>query len=316
MKTVAVLMSSYNGQEYIGTQIDSILAQEGVNVDLIIRDDGSTDETRKILRGYENRYDNIQVIEGKQFGIGRSFMSLLYGNYEADYYAFSDQDDIWHKNKLRSAVDILEREKETSKYLLYVGNQNCVSKEGVFLQKRFPDNYPESNICQSVFANYYAGCTMVMNTELKELLSSPDRRPPMDFFDLRIHDAWVACVSHAAGKVIYDCNAYMDFRRHDNTSSDEYVPNAKTNKLKRYVNKIKRLSRKGVKKNNISQTAANVLRYYSDFLGEDEKNVIYKIENYNDGIVSKIRFLRSGIIKKYSPSDHMIVNLKVILGVL
>ena len=93
---VAVLMSTYNGEKYIRDQIDSILSQIKVNVTLFIRDDGSTDSTVKIITQYTEKYSNIKFWVGENIGVGNSFMQLLYSlTDEFDYYAFSDQDDIW-----------------------------------------------------------------------------------------------------------------------------------------------------------------------------------------------------------------------------
>lgn len=74
---VAVLMSTYNGAEYLREQIESILQQKGVKVELYIRDDGSTDETLSILEEY-NAYDNIHVNFTVNKGVIAGFMELLY----------------------------------------------------------------------------------------------------------------------------------------------------------------------------------------------------------------------------------------------
>ena len=67
MYKVAVLLSTYNGSKYIKEQIDSILSQEGVNIDIYIRDDGSTDETVNII--YEYKSNNIFLTEGENIGV-------------------------------------------------------------------------------------------------------------------------------------------------------------------------------------------------------------------------------------------------------
>ena len=69
MIEVQVLLSSYNGERYIREQIDSILRQKDVSVKILIRDDGSTDRTVEILREYEEKWNNIQVIYGKNIGV-------------------------------------------------------------------------------------------------------------------------------------------------------------------------------------------------------------------------------------------------------
>lgn len=126
MYKVAVLLSTYNGSKYIKEQIDSILSQEGVNIDIYIRDDGSTDETVNII--YEYKSNNIFLTEGKNIGVGNSFMELLYSVPEIyDYYAFADQDDIWSEKKIRIAIEVLQKNKKH----LYASNQELIDKSGI-----------------------------------------------------------------------------------------------------------------------------------------------------------------------------------------
>ena len=102
MSTIQVLMSAYNGEKYIGEQIDSILAQDCGNkgladVKLLIRDDGSSDSTRDILEQYVVNYPSqVSWYHGDNKGVIKSFFDLLDKSVdEAAYYAFADQDDYW-----------------------------------------------------------------------------------------------------------------------------------------------------------------------------------------------------------------------------
>ena len=102
-------MSTYNGEKYIKTQLDSILAQDYEEIDLLIRDDGSTDSTREILSAYAKKYSSITWYSGKNIGVQKSFFDLiLKANLERDYYAFADQDDKWLPGKISRAVSILK----------------------------------------------------------------------------------------------------------------------------------------------------------------------------------------------------------------
>lgn len=95
-KSVQVVMSTYNGEKYLKEQIDSILSQEGVDVRLYIRDDGSSDRTTDILASYQE-HKNVKIEKGNNLGFAKSFLTALDECDEADYYAFSDQDDVWEK---------------------------------------------------------------------------------------------------------------------------------------------------------------------------------------------------------------------------
>ena len=115
-KRAAVMMSSFNGERYLEEQLESILRNTGVDIDLYIRDDGSSDGTTRILQEYSRR-DHVFVQYGRHVGLGSSFMELLWSLPDTyDYYSFSDQDDIWEKDKLITAVDRLDAESGCALY--------------------------------------------------------------------------------------------------------------------------------------------------------------------------------------------------------
>lgn len=96
-------MSTYNGELHLKEQIDSILNQENVEINLIIRDDGSTDNTLKIVNSISD--ERAKDILGKNVGWKEGF-NILTRNCEmkTEFYAFSDQDDVWYKNKIINAI--------------------------------------------------------------------------------------------------------------------------------------------------------------------------------------------------------------------
>ena len=133
---VMVLMSTYNGEKYLREQIDSILGQTGVSVKLLIRDDGSKDNTVEIVKQYCKENDDIKLVEGKNVGFAESFMELVYrANLYSDisYFAFSDQDDVWLNDKLISAIHMLEGIHEKNAPNLYFSTARAVDKDLKFL---------------------------------------------------------------------------------------------------------------------------------------------------------------------------------------
>lgn len=105
---VGVLMSTYNGERYLREQIESIAAQEAVDIVLFVRDDGSRDKTGELLSELSQKpYGCIstwKVEMGNNLGFLGSFEELLSGAMGCEFYAFSDQDDYWFPEKLRIAV--------------------------------------------------------------------------------------------------------------------------------------------------------------------------------------------------------------------
>ena len=108
MKKIIVLMSTYNGEKYLQVQLDSILSQENVDLELLVRDDGSTDSTKTILERYQSE-GKLTWYSGKNKKPAYSFFDLLGKCKDADYYAFADQDDFWHEDKLINAIKRLEK---------------------------------------------------------------------------------------------------------------------------------------------------------------------------------------------------------------
>ena len=110
MYTVQVLLSTYNGETYLKQQLDSILNQKNVAVKLFVRDDGSSDGTVDILRAYAALHDNICYLCGENCGVVASFFRLFeLSDPDVDFYALSDQDDVWDEDKVSIACQKLEQ---------------------------------------------------------------------------------------------------------------------------------------------------------------------------------------------------------------
>ena len=211
MKSEAVLMSAYNGEKYIREQIDSVLNQQGVEVVLFVRDDGSCDSTKDILSGYEEK-GLATVCYGENLGVGNSFMQLVYTSpAEYDYYAFADQDDIWAPDKLMQAVKLLEDSGEA----MYASNQECVDSQGNSLGLRYEEGKHIHLLPEEIIGrNMLAGCTMVFTSQLRDILAAESSRPSNELLRNRIHDVWVAAAASLHGGIIYDSRSFISYRQH------------------------------------------------------------------------------------------------------
>jgi rhamnosyltransferase len=215
MSTVIVLMATYNGEKYLEEQIDSIMQQKDVCIRLYIRDDGSTDNTVGILRKMQNRYkEQLHWKAGKNIGYRRGFLQLLKECQEADYYAFSDQDDVWEPYKISRAVRLLS-DRDGGQPLLYASALYLTDSN---LQNRVLKKYDKSrqNLKGHILRGGLSGCTFVFNQMLREkanrveLEGIPEPSCPS-------HDAIVAACAYALGEVVVDEQSFILHRRHESS---------------------------------------------------------------------------------------------------
>lgn len=258
-KRVAVVMSTYNGERYLKEQIESVLRQTGVDVVLYIRDDGSTDGTRQILKQYEV-LNQVSVTYGENIGIGMSFMSLLLllpDDYDA--YAFSDQDDIWAQDKLQTALCFLSKERGC---VLYASNLEKVDADNHSQGLIFDQGQSfDFSLLSTIRSNKCYGCTQVFTRELFQMLKA--RGEPEEVLRLRLHDSWLSVSAAAAGKILFDPKAHIRYRRHGGnyTSFDK-------GKAVLWKKRFYKIFHPGAR-NGGSKTALEVIRRYPEFV---EKN--------------------------------------------
>ena len=306
MYKVAVLMSTYNGEKYLREQIDSILAQEGVEVTLYVRDDGSSDGTIGIVEEYLRDCKNVILTIGENMGVGNSFMQLVYDTPgDFDYYAFSDQDDIWLKEKIKVAIRKIDQKQGP---VLYTSNQMLVDKTGNKLSLRYPENFEMPVSLETEYHNnMISGCTFVFNKRLKLLLAEDIRRPRVELLRKRIHDVWVANVASLYEGIVYDKNAYILYRQHENNVVGGYAHGH----LYDIKQKIKKLKNPNLR-NGRSLISIELCRTFPEKVVEHP--LIYCCKDVFT-LKSKL-FLITHIkeLKKYTSESYIGLIGKIILG--
>jgi len=112
---VSVVVPNYNYALYVGKCIESILAQTYMNIEIIVVDDGSTDDSLEILNRYD---DKVKVIQSQNFGVNHARnLGLRYCSGE--YVAFCDSDDYWESEKIQLQLDLMRQNSNLS--LVYTG---------------------------------------------------------------------------------------------------------------------------------------------------------------------------------------------------
>lgn len=306
MKNVLVLMSTYNGENYLVEQIESILSQKDINVHLLVRDDGSKDNTLSILKKYEKN-KRIDLIKGVNLGCANSFKFLLLEAYKLrfdyDYFAFADQDDVWFLDKLHAAALKLSTYSE-DKPIMYCSNLLVVDKN---LNERglFHPKIVQLSVANSLIESIATGCTMVFNRKVVELFH--DYTPKT----LRIHDLWIYHMCILLGEVCYDSQSYVYYRQHGNN-----VIGARISTLSRLKSKWISL-RHFWKQHRRELEAKSILDTYGVLLSDDKRYVVGLLANYRKKLYGRIRFfflLSRYDFKMRRVEDNFWFKVRVLLG--
>ena len=214
MKTVSVVMATYNGGRFISEQLKSLADQDTLPAELIIADDGSTDRTLKIVEDFSGTAPFPVVVKRNEqrLGYGENFLSAA-RLATGDIVAFCDQDDVWHPTKLTIAVGRISDE----------GADLLVHAAGVIDQDGhrtgiFSQGITKRHVYQPLELGPWVvlyGCCMVFSRKLLTIIDS-DRRGGHTFEHegLLSHDLWIYFLATSLGRVAVDNRPLIDYRQH------------------------------------------------------------------------------------------------------
>ena len=209
---VAILMCTKNGAKFLAQQLKSIADQSHTNWTLFVSDDGSSDETVGIVARFAREFSQRVVSRlGPGKGVCANFLSLATDpSIDADYFAFSDQDDIWHKDKLERAINWLATVPDQIPGM-YCGRTELVTADGQSygLSPLFTRAPAFQN---ALVQSLGGGNTMVFNRAAKKMLEDAGR------IEVVLHDWWLyQLVSAAGGAIRYDPQPTIKYRQHPNS---------------------------------------------------------------------------------------------------
>jgi len=298
---ITVLMSTYNGEKYLREQLDSILSQKIIDVNLLIRDDGSKDSTLNILNEYKNKYSNVMFYLGSNVGCARSFYQLVLDAPESEYYAFADQDDVWDSNKLYEAISKINHIPKNQPSL-YLSSIRPVDKElNIIPYKKSNEIKPAFGI--ALTQAIAPGCSYVFNSTLLNEF----RRLGIENVD--IHDWALFRVATALNSYIYyDINPYFSYRQHENN-----LIGAQHSKLGHWIGRFKRFFNSDYQ--NVRSRMAKKLKevYFNDMTAENKKLAEVFI-NYDFSIINKIELIKNKKIGMVKKSDNLILKILILIG--
>ena len=320
MNSVLVLLSTYNGEEFLFEQLNSLFKQEGVFVHVLVRDDGSTDNTVRIIQSWIDSGENISLIKGDNLGFAMSFMSLVgeaaeYAD-QYDYYAFCDQDDVWLPTKLLSAIKKLQEKGVSDRPNLYWSNYTLVDRDlnPLFSSKKVKQNTGQKTIKEyqptmtkpTILVRYFMlGCTMVFDRNMLDFLNKHKAENK-----LTMHDLWLSQTAIFFGNVVYDNNSYLLYRQHGKNAAG--VDSSWRGRWNRFKKSFKTYERRHFREIN----ARNLLSAYKDVLNDDDYKLIKSVAHYKDSISSRIKLLFNREIRMGSFMSDFMIKMRIIFGLL
>jgi glycosyltransferase involved in cell wall biosynthesis len=216
---IEVLLATYNGREFLSEQMNSVLAQEGVELKILARDDGSSDGTVEILERYARDFpERVTILHSPGRLGGRGSFGWLLDKTHAPYVAFCDQDDVWVSQKLRLLLECMQRmENKLGKNtpLLAHSDLSVVDRN---LQPIHPSFWFYSGIDptrqelpQILIKNTVTGCALLANRALIEKARPIPHEAVM-------HDHWLALVATVFGHIEMVSESLVKYRQHCNNT--------------------------------------------------------------------------------------------------
>jgi glycosyltransferase involved in cell wall biosynthesis len=206
---ISIALATYNGEKYLVQQIETLLHQTYLNIEIVVSDDGSTDNTINILESYAKKTNNFFVFKNAGVhGIKRNFENAL--KYcKGAYIAFADQDDIWMPNKIERLFAAI------GDNALSYHNSLFVDDAGNSLQRTFATRlnmYEGDDGRAFLFCNCVSGHAMLFRRDLLDIV--------LPFADAVHHDWWLAFIAAENGGIKYVDEVLVHYRQHTQSETD------------------------------------------------------------------------------------------------
>ncbi|QHJ00164.1 glycosyltransferase [Xylophilus rhododendri] len=208
---IVVLMATFNGEQWIKEQIDSIVVQENVDVSIYVSDDHSLDATLEIVNGLVGTASLTFLAKADASGSAGSNFRRLFRDVDVssfDYVALADQDDVWHPLKLIEAVTVMARDRSAG----YSGAVDSFWLDG---RRKVVRQNGHMRAGDFLFEGAGQGCTFVVRADLFLLVQDFLRRHHELAESLHYHDWLIYLLARAHGlRWTFDTRAWIAYRQH------------------------------------------------------------------------------------------------------
>ncbi|TKJ83446.1 glycosyltransferase family 2 protein [Paenibacillus sp. CFBP13512] len=308
--TMQILLSTYNGGLYIIEQIESILNQK-IDINILIRDDGSKDNTISILEDYVERYpEKIKVIYGKNVGVIASFWQLMKAaDPQVNYFCFCDQDDVWMPDKANRALEqlkMIENTNESIPAMIFTATQLTDSElNPTAIWPSMPEKAP--SFYNGLIQNIAVGATTAFNQQARVLLL--DTHSPVDQSLILMHDWWMYITISCFGTIHFDPEPSIYYRQHGgNVVGGE---STKLQKIKKKWNSF----RKHKDQKLLVQQAKEFKRVYGDQITDPQmKQQLEAFIAPRSTLMQRIQYLRQCQLYRQSRTEQWLFRFLIIIG--
>ena len=302
--TITILLPTYNGAKYLAEQLDSIVDQTVTPTRIVIRDDGSTDNTLEILQTYQAQYPQLFTIITDTHNLGaKGNFNYLFAyalkHTNSDYFLCSDQDDVWHKDKIASLLFTANKKTNNNHPLLVFSDAEVVDNKlqriansTLAYQQLNPDRV---KLPQLLMQNPVTGCTTLFNRNLLQLAYPIAENALM-------HDWWLAVVASSFGEIIYLDKPLIKYRQHSDNDTG-----AQKRNISYYLANLKSILGQNSKQKILQHLnqAQDLYARFKDKLNMQDITVLENITNikkynwlYRRYLLVKYDLLPSGIWRK------------------
>ena len=301
---VCILMGTYNGEAFLADQLLSIENQSHTNWRLIISDDGSTDATLTIAKSFQDKWgsDRLEIRAGPQQGFCTNFLSLACDpTIQADFYAFSDQDDVWMVDKLSTALAYFNTENNTDLVRVYCGRTQIVDEKLNVLGFSPLFSLPRS-FRNALVQSIAGGNTMVFNQATKYLLEKTG------LLNVVSHDWWVyQIVAGVGGEVYYDPTPTILYRQHDGILAGSNIC------ISAQINRLSRL----LKGQYITWNIINYQAFSSvnHLLSKENRDILFSYGQFRRAnVINRHRLFKSCGLYRQTLLGNIALQLAVLLN--
>lgn len=213
--TVIIVMATYQGERFLPRQLASLIRQTWPQWQLLVRDDGSTDATPRMLARAAAEDKRIRLVQdgGGRLGVLASYNRLLKEALRrgAAHAACCDQDDVWEPHRLVQGLEAMARAETNFPHSPILVHSDLLvvdaQERALGRMKRFHFLRPNAGLASLLLCNPVTGSTILMNRALLEAaVPIPD--------EARLHDAWIGLCAEALGRRVYLDLPLVRYRQH------------------------------------------------------------------------------------------------------